>query len=96
MKVSIRELKNRLSKYLKRAQAGEDVVITSRGHVVARLTPLPQGSTRPATPAELQRRLQTIPGIGLSKGGKPKGATRPLRIKAEEKSLADIVIENRR
>ena len=37
MEVSIREMKNRLSKYLKLVRAGKDVVITDRGRPVARL-----------------------------------------------------------
>lgn len=95
MEVSIRELRNSLSEYLKRAQAGEDVVITSRGQAVARLTPIPPDTGRPATPAELQQRLRTIPGVRLAKG-KPKGATRPLQLKPGEKTLSDIVREDRR
>ncbi len=31
MDVPVRDLKNRLSEYLRRAQAGEDIVVTSRG-----------------------------------------------------------------
>lgn len=96
MEVSIRELKNRLSEYLKRARAGEDVVITSHGQAVARLIPVPTESGDAPAPAELQRRLRTIPGIRLAKGGKPKGAARPLRIKPGEKTLSDIVLEERR
>ncbi len=96
MEVSIRELKNRLSEYLKRAQAGEDVVITSHGRAVARLTPLPPDTGHRPTLAELERRLRAIPGVRLGKGRKPKGAMRPLRIKPGEKSLSDIVLEDRR
>lgn len=96
MEVSVRELKNGLFEYIKRAQAGEDVVITSHGRAVARLTPISPETGRPATAAELRRRLETIPGIRLAKGGKPKGAPRPLRIKPGEKTLSDIVLKDRR
>lgn len=40
MEVSIRDMKNRLSKYLKLVRAGEEVVITDRGKPVAQLTPI--------------------------------------------------------
>ena len=36
--VGIRELKNRLSQYLRRVRAGEAVLVTDRGQVVAELT----------------------------------------------------------
>ncbi|MFZ4433425.1 MAG: type II toxin-antitoxin system Phd/YefM family antitoxin [Microthrixaceae bacterium] len=40
MVVGIRELKAKLSEYLVRAQAGEEVVVTDRGRPVARIVPL--------------------------------------------------------
>lgn len=39
MSVGIRELKNNLSRYLRRIQAGERVLITDRGRPVAELRP---------------------------------------------------------
>ena len=38
MDVSVRDLKNHLSEYLRRVQAGEDIRVTSRGRVIARLS----------------------------------------------------------
>ena len=40
MDISIRDMKNHLSKYLKLARAGKEVVITDRGKPVAQLTPI--------------------------------------------------------
>ena len=40
MQINILESKNRLSQLLRRAQAGEDVVIANRGVPVARLVPI--------------------------------------------------------
>jgi prevent-host-death family protein len=37
--VGVRELRQNLSKYLDRVKAGEDLVVTERGEVVARLVP---------------------------------------------------------
>ncbi len=37
--VGIRELKNRLSEYLRAVRAGEQVLVTDRGRVVAELRP---------------------------------------------------------
>ncbi len=44
--VGIRELKNRLSLYVRKAEAGDVVVITDRGRVVAELVPPGQGPER--------------------------------------------------
>lgn len=40
MDVGIRELKAKLSEYLERAAAGEDIVVTDRGRPVVRLVPV--------------------------------------------------------
>ncbi len=48
MDISVRELKNHLSEYLRRVHAGEELVVTSRGKEVARLVP-PQGVRIEAT-----------------------------------------------
>ena len=42
--VGLRELKNRLSEYVRMVRAGEHVQVTDRGHVVAEL--IPPGATR--------------------------------------------------
>lgn len=44
MDVGIRELKARLSDYLDRAAAGEEVIVTDRGQPVARLVPFTSDS----------------------------------------------------
>lgn len=52
--VGVRELKNRLSEYLRRVRLGEHVMVTDRGEVVAELLPPGQGQLDPAVPAGLQ------------------------------------------
>ena len=37
VEVGVRELKNHLSRYLERVRDGEEVIVTDRGHPVARL-----------------------------------------------------------
>ena len=44
--VGIRELKNNLSRYLRRVQAGERIAVTERGRVVAELRP-PEPEEKP-------------------------------------------------
>jgi prevent-host-death family protein len=96
MDVAVREFKGRLSVYLRRAAAGEDITITSHGRAVARLVPVYPRTNEEPSAAEVRRRLAAIPGIILAKGGKPQGAKNPMRIRKGEKSLAEIVLEDRR
>lgn len=51
--VGVRELKNRLSEYLRQAKSGEGVLVTDRGQVVAELTPPGLGATDASVPAGL-------------------------------------------
>jgi len=86
--IGVRELKNRLSRYLKRVKAGERLVVTERGEPVAVISP-------PAvTPADRGIEVMLREGIARWEGGKPRGALRPPRIKGP--SVAQAVIEGRR
>jgi prevent-host-death family protein len=51
--VGVRELKNRLSEYIRQAKSGEGVLVTDRGHVVAELTPPGHGSSDASIPPGL-------------------------------------------
>lgn len=57
--VGVRELKNRLSEYLRQVRSGEGVLVTDRGEVVAEIRPPGHASLDPSVPAglaELARR----------------------------------------
>lgn len=41
MEVGVKEVRNNLSDLLKRVEAGEQVIITRRGHPIARIIPEP-------------------------------------------------------
>lgn len=86
--VGIRELKNRLSQYLKRVRAGEQLVVTERGKPIAVISPPSIIRTDQRIGAMLRE------GIARWGGGKPRGARRPPRIKGP--SVAQAVIEDRR
>ena len=58
--VGLRELKNRLSHYVRQVRAGHDIQVTDRGEVVAELLP-PRGRTG----AEAQRGLADLARRGL-------------------------------
>lgn len=86
--VGVRELKNGLSRYLKRVQKGEEIVVTERGRSVARLVP--------ATRSTLDQALEPLLRDGTVRwgGGKPRGARR--RPMLQGQTLSDMVIEDRR
>ena len=44
MSVGVRELKAKLSEYLARAGAGEQVIVTDRGRPIARITGIDEGA----------------------------------------------------
>jgi len=52
----ISELKARLSKYLNRAEAGEEILITDRGKPVARLLPISRKRAVRGTMAAMEKR----------------------------------------
>lgn len=51
--VGVRELKNRLSEYVRQVRAGEAVLVTDRGHVVAELSAPGQAAADDTVPAGL-------------------------------------------
>lgn len=87
MQVSVRELKNNLSKYLKLVRQGEPVVVTSHRTPLVRLLPIPTVEN-----AGLGRLLR-IDWIHWS-GKKPRGGTVCPEIRG--KTLAESVLEDRR
>lgn len=51
--VGVRELKNRLSEYLREVRAGEHVLVTDRGEVIGELSPPGQVAADASVPAGL-------------------------------------------
>lgn len=95
MEISVRELKSRLSEYLRKVAAGEEVVVTSHGKEVARLVP-PRSRRRAAsTEAELIARFRSLPWVRPGSGEKPALPKPLIRIGEGDKTLAEIVNEQR-
>ena len=61
--VGIRELKNRLSEYLRMVRGGEDILITDRGEVIAELRQPGQGALRETPYSQL---------VQYARGGKAR------------------------
>ena len=92
--VGVRDLKSRLTHYLRLIKAGEGLIVTERGKPVASMRPL-NGTETLAGPEE---RLAALAKQGLvrlpSKTGRFDLQTQPLRTKG--RAVSRIVIEDRR
>lgn len=86
--VGVRELKENLSRYLKRVKSGERILVTDRKKELAIIVPW-------GTETDEEKVLQLIQrGVAHWSGGKPVGM--PSRIASRGKSVSDAVIEDRR
>jgi len=85
--VGIRELKSRLSEYLRQGKAGETVLITDRGQPVGRIVPVARS---------LQERLEAMSqgGLILWSGSKLAPLT-PVALAQGERTVSDLLVEDR-
>ena len=97
MEASVRELKSRLSEYLRRVKAGAEIVVTSRGKPVARLV-APRARSRVAAASREEEAialLRSQPWVRPAKG-KVRLPNVVLKLNPGEKTLAESVNEERR
>ncbi len=87
--VGVRKIKDRLSRYLSRVKDGEMFTITVRGVPVARLVPINRQLPRVA-----EDLLQN--GEAIWRGGKPGSAPAVALKRETDKSLGEMVAEDRR
>lgn len=74
MNVAITDAKGQLTELVRRAEAGEEIVLTRHGRPVASLKPV-QASPRPWTPAELAERRRVL--LEISKKASQEALTGP-------------------
>ena len=86
--IGIRELKENLSRYMKKVKTGEKIIVTDRKKEIAIIMPLEKRSKEEKIYQLIQR------GMASWSGGKP-GAM-PDRIVSRGKSVSGAVIEDRR
>jgi len=86
--IGIRELKENLSRYMKRVKTGESIIVTDRKKEIAVIMPLEKKAKEEKIYQLIQR------GMACWGGGKPKGM--PTRVVSRGKSVSDAVIEDRR
>ena len=83
--VGIRELRADLSKWVKRVEAGEEIVITDRGKAVARIVP-----------ADGRTKLDQLIAEGRVKPAPDPSGWRPTRRVRVKGGMGDLVDEQRR
>jgi prevent-host-death family protein len=85
MEVGVRELRAHLSRYLKRVEAGEEILVTDRGRPVARITS-----------ANGRSKLEELIAAGVVEvAPEPWGGPLPPPIKIKG-TVSDLVKEQRR
>ena len=84
--VGVREFRNRVSYYLRRAQAGERITVTDRGAPIA--------TVQPAAADETERAIWRMVEEGRAawRGRKP---ALPVPVKIGGRPISEIVIEHR-
>ena len=87
----IKELKNNLSRYLSRVKKGEDILITERGRVIARIIQEDRKnmSIREALSPLIVKGLITLPAQKIE-----REVSSPLKLPG--KSVSEMAIEDRR
>jgi prevent-host-death family protein len=89
---SVAALKARLSEYLRRVKAGDEVIVTDRGAPVARLVPLEPAERRATRRDRLLRSGLLRPG----RGKLPKAITTSTPPDPGNDSVVQALIEERR
>jgi len=92
--IGIRELKNRLSEVVRSVRAGEHILVTDRGAVVAELVPPGRTRTDPSVPAGLGRLVER----GVARVGAPNDPSlyRDLPALRRRPASADRLLDDER
>jgi len=98
MNVPMAKFKAAMSRYIRAANAGKDVVVTSRGKALVRLVPVVE--EQPAgqlSRDELRAKIKALmPDVRLGRGKFTLGSFRPVKLKPGTKTMSETVIEGRR
>lgn len=86
-RVGTRELKNKLSEYMRRVKAGETIIVTERGKTIGQIVPV-----KPT----LEERLQSMVDAGLAEwSGQKLKPHKPAAMNRGKKLVSDLVVEDR-
>lgn len=88
--VSIRELKNRLSHFLRLIKEGESLIITDRGTPIGRIVPIAQEGK------SLEEHLAAMKRSGqLEWSGRKLATHKPVAKVRAKRSVSDLLVEDR-
>jgi prevent-host-death family protein len=90
--VGIKELKNSLSRNLRRCKQGEEVIVTERGNPIALIQPIKTAKEA----VSLEARLGMAAAQGLVALPTRKPSRRIRAIKTKGKAVSKIILEGRR
>ncbi len=92
VRVAVRELKNRLTSYLRLVKADQEVIVTERGKPIAVIQPVGGASA----PKSLEARIAALAAAGELSA--PEGRLRPRirRVKIGGRPLSEQIIADRR
>jgi len=87
MKVGTRELKSKLSEYLRQVKAGESIIITDHGKPIGQIIPVQ---------STLEERVQVMIAAGQAEwNGEKLSPYQPKAINRGNRQLSDLVVEDR-
>jgi prevent-host-death family protein len=87
IRVGVRDLKSRLSEYLRQVKQGKSIIITDHGHPVGRLSPVEQ---------PLEERLKAMQDAGMvAWNGQNLKPVIPSAVNHSEQQVSDILVEMR-
>ncbi len=92
VQVGVRELKNRLTFYLKLAKADQEVIVTERGNPIAVI----QSISAASAPNSLEARIAALAAQGEISAPSRRLVPRVRRIKLAGRPLSDEIIADRR
>ncbi len=90
--VGVKELKNRLTQYLRRTKSGEEVIVTDRGKPIAMIQPI--HSAKPTK--SLEARLARLASRGLITLPTRKPLKRVHLAKVSGIPISKMILEDRR
>jgi prevent-host-death family protein len=87
LRVGTRELKNKLSEYLRRVKAGETVIVTEHGKSIGQIVPI-----KPT----VEERLRMMVDAGqVEWNGEKLKPYQPVAVNKSNHQLSDLVVEDR-
>lgn len=84
----VKDVKNRLSHYLREVKKGEKILVTERNQAIAAIVPV----DRAGEDARLMAFVKE--GFASWQGGKPIGSAKPAIVKG--KTVSEIILDGRR